>query len=220
MDWMDIRYVLSQDQEQGHLPTHGLLTQTLISSPKTLWILPCRLRDEYSNDVVFVRETSIEIKTLVDDILLQPIQVKEDFHSRICAAKVLGIFDDSGPVVKRDIADAIFKQEESLSRVSLDPKVPRQPQNSSLTTDGYKTANGDQAQPVNGNTIPKLGQPPPQILVMTLSREKRDSLVFLYLVQSSVSGEPCLVTYQRALPPPQEAGERHRLGRHLAVDPL
>lgn len=35
-------------------PVLGLLTQTIIKSPLTHWILPARLRNSFSNDVAFI----------------------------------------------------------------------------------------------------------------------------------------------------------------------
>ena len=71
-------------------PALGILTHTVVRSPVVKWILPARIRHEDKDDVVFVREDSIQIKEFVDCRYLEDIVVKTDFASTILSARVIG----------------------------------------------------------------------------------------------------------------------------------
>jgi hypothetical protein len=59
---IDITTVLARNEskkpsklpETGHVPGHGLLSQTVIESPIVHWILPINIRGFQSEDVAFI----------------------------------------------------------------------------------------------------------------------------------------------------------------------
>jgi hypothetical protein len=129
-------------------PSFGLLTQTLIESPVVKWIIPARIRHSSKNDVVFVRDRSIQIKEIRKEGLqgehsyLDDIAVKSDFDSTIRAARILGLPRTNAPSEPRPTGiDAIIKQEVTEpeppeSEVELHPELP--PQIIALTLESMK----------------------------------------------------------------------------------
>lgn len=71
-------------------PTCGILTRTLVRSPVINLIIPAQIRHKDNNDVVFVREDSLEIYELSREGDLQHVTTKADFGSSIRAAKAMG----------------------------------------------------------------------------------------------------------------------------------
>lgn len=71
----------------------GILSQTVIESQIINFILPVRLRSARHNDIVFVRDRSIQIFELQEDSQLVEVITKNDFVLRIRNAAVVGTFD-------------------------------------------------------------------------------------------------------------------------------
>ena len=127
-------------------PCFGLLTQNLIESPVIKWIIPARIRHSSMNDVVFVRDRSIQIKELRKEGMqgehsyLDDIAVKSDFDSTIRAARIFGLPRTNAPSEPRPTGiDAIVKQEitEPLEpELKLYPELP--PQLIALTLESMK----------------------------------------------------------------------------------
>ena len=124
-------------------PALGLLTRTLVDSPVVKLIIPARIRHASKNDVVFVRQNSIEIKQLRrhgdegESSYLQDIAVKNDFDSPIRTARIFGlprVFEEVAPDI-----DAILKQEyfaEPELEAGLNAELP--PQILALTLESMK----------------------------------------------------------------------------------
>lgn len=171
-------------------PVMGILTKTLFYSSVVNWIIPARIRHKDKNDVVFIRNTSIEIKEFSSEPLrdrLQDIAFKADFGSNICSARVLGDPCKAIPRLKVDPLTAIIKQEEEQSPRPMDIDVQ------------------------TSQTLP------PQMLVMALqSPTGGDNLIFLFAFHSPLN-EIRWIKYQHPLP--AYAHHAKRLGKHLAVDP-
>ncbi|CAG8048698.1 unnamed protein product [Penicillium olsonii] len=74
----------------ANLPV-GLLTQPLIPSPMTNWILPARIRHKNNNDVVFVGERGIQIKEALHSGHLEDVVEKTDFDGLPLGAKVINV---------------------------------------------------------------------------------------------------------------------------------
>ena len=86
--------------EVEKLPVLGVLTRTLVKSPVINFIIPARIRHTSpKNDLVFVRNDSIEIKEVISrntehkegpSAYLKDIIDKADFDSSIRSARILG----------------------------------------------------------------------------------------------------------------------------------
>ena len=74
-------------------PQCGILTKTVLESQLVNTILFARLRSPRRNDVVFVRNTSIQLLELQEDSRLVEIATVKDFGSRIRNACVVGSFE-------------------------------------------------------------------------------------------------------------------------------
>lgn len=160
---VDLQYIMSQHQAAASTeettdisstarpPVMGVLTRTMARSPVIKWILPARIRHESKNDVVFVRETSIELKEFVDGRYLQDVAFKSDFGENIRSVRILGAprkgFDGTIPL---NSLDAIIKQEDD------NPSEP-------METDFQEP--------------PKI---PPQVLVLALQSGRGESLAFVF----------------------------------------
>ncbi|PGH03778.1 hypothetical protein AJ80_08648 [Polytolypa hystricis UAMH7299] len=72
------------------LPLNGLLSRTVVQCPMIQWVLPARLRHSLHNDVIFVGETFIQIKELMEEGHLEDVTTKCDFDSKIVSATVVG----------------------------------------------------------------------------------------------------------------------------------
>lgn len=132
--------------EASKPPIFGLLTQTLIESPVIKSIIPARIRHSSKNDVVLVRDRSIQIKeirkegTQGEDSYLEDVAVKNDFDSTIRVARIFGSPRTNAPSELRPTGiDAIIKQEiidPSEPEVKLHPELP--PQMIALTLESMK----------------------------------------------------------------------------------
>lgn len=72
----------------------GVLTKTIVRSPVCKFILHARVRDRDFNDVVFVGEDFIHVKQVMHNGHLKHIATKDDFASRIRAAKTFSLDPD------------------------------------------------------------------------------------------------------------------------------
>jgi hypothetical protein len=91
---MDIRLIVSSEDAPPRSSTSipppiGILTRTLIYSPVMRWILPARIRHRDKNDVVFIRDNSVEIKEFNHDHLTEVVW-KADEAGTIRCARILG----------------------------------------------------------------------------------------------------------------------------------
>lgn len=95
-------------------PAMGILSRTLSSSQTTKWILPARIRCPAKNDLVFVSDTSIQLREFVtqSQAHLSDITGKLDFQTQILAAKVVSAHVEPIPVleatVKQTVEDSRF----------------------------------------------------------------------------------------------------------------
>ena len=149
---MDFSFVL-QDHNRNHggitdstrqahrPPALGVLTHTVVPSPVVKWILPARIRHEKKDDVIFVREDSIQIKEFVQGrCWLQDVTVKSDFAATILSARLIGVERQAEPIGQLDAAD-VFTRSESLSLgiETLDLEAPQRipPQILVMATESY-----------------------------------------------------------------------------------
>ncbi len=104
----------------------GVLSQTIIPSTTVRWILPARIRHPNHNDVIFVSESSIQLREFLPTLHLADTPARLDLGCRILAAKVLSCVDTT-PFI-----DQVVKQEE---REKDDSKLALPPQLLVLTLD-------------------------------------------------------------------------------------
>ena len=168
----------------------GALTQTLVKSPVIRSIIPARIRHADKNDVILVRNDSIEINEVIKvfnkdnriyDAYLTHIAGKADFDSTIRAAKVFGtprLYEE----VDKALQDVVEIKHE-------DNTFPPQ-------------------RPVYRPEIP------PQILAITLESSK---IVFLCTFYD-FSGHVRWLSKFRVLPDYAQTYSK-QLGEHIAVDP-
>lgn len=132
--------------EASRPPSLGLLTQTLIEGPVIKSIIPARIRHSSKNDVVLVRDRSIQIKEIRKEgtkgeySYLEDVAVKNDFDSTIRVARTFELPRTNAPSEPPPTGiDAIIKQEvtEPLEpEVKLHPELP--PQMIALTLESMK----------------------------------------------------------------------------------
>ena len=118
----------------------GVLTHTVVQSPVVRWILPGRIRHETKNDVISVREDSIQIQELVNDIYLQDVTVKSDFDSTILSARLIGTENEAEEAPQVNETEAVIEGESlSPERQIVDPETPRRipPQILVIATESY-----------------------------------------------------------------------------------
>lgn len=98
----------------------GVLSSTLSSSTSVRWILPARIRCPTHNDVIFVGETSIQVREFIDTanpgLLTSPF-AKLDLGFKILAAKVV-----SATLELVANIDAILGQTRDEDRFSINGK--------------------------------------------------------------------------------------------------
>ena len=168
----------------------GALTQTLVKSPVIRSIIPARIRHADKNDVILVRNNSIEINEVIKvfnkedricDAYLTHIAVKADFDSTIRAAKIFG--------------------------------RPRKYKKMDKALEGlYEIKNEDNTFPAQRSVYrPEI---PPQILAITLESSK---IVFLCTF-FDFSGHLQWLSNCRVLPDYAQTYSK-QLGEHIAVDP-
>ena len=138
--------------DRGHTPSiSGVLVRTVIPSPLVRWIIPARIRHKNKNDVIFVGDSSIEVKEYLGDSLRQVI-AKDDFDFTIRAARVIGTPPIPLTTEEPSGLDAIIKEEE-MEATSAD----------SMELDVFAS--------------PEV---PPQILVLAMESSLKDKLLFLF----------------------------------------
>ncbi|MCJ1249735.1 hypothetical protein MMC30_006961 [Trapelia coarctata] len=177
-------------------PTMGVLTRTVFRSPVTKLILPARIRHRHKNDVVFVQETSIEIKEYIHGNL-EHIAVKDDFGATIRSA---GVIREPRKRIMKVEPDTEADDESARDAILRQSSATKQPTPGSMDID---------------DTHPLHGMPP-QILVMALQSGPEDSLLFL----SASHDEPDALRFRSyQIPLPAKKEQSKRLGKHIAIDP-
>ncbi|OBT64806.1 hypothetical protein VE03_06553 [Pseudogymnoascus sp. 23342-1-I1] len=83
-------------------PKIGLLTQTVIDSPISNWILPARLGNVEDHDVVFIGDNLLQVKRLVKSGRLSEVGRVANLGSRIRNARVLGSLPWNPSAPKKD----------------------------------------------------------------------------------------------------------------------
>lgn len=83
-------------------PEIGIVSRTLSSSPTIRWILPARIRSPSKNDVVFVGDTSIQLREFITtgSTYLTDATGKLDLQTQILAAKVISAKLEPIPVLE------------------------------------------------------------------------------------------------------------------------
>ena len=171
-------------------PTVGLLTRTLCQSPVIRQIIPARIRHKTKNDVIFVRDNSIEIMEYRDGIL-QHVIVKDDFRARIRSAGVIGAPPSSTRSTGLNIMDTIIEQQRAES---------------------------EGADPMEVDPMLHFLDVPPQVLVLTLQTAREDFLLCLS-APVEVPHQTQFIVRRVPLPASDKDKEIERLGKHIAVDP-
>jgi hypothetical protein len=88
--------------EPGPAPELGVVSQTIATSSVVKWILPARIRSPAKNDVVFVGETSIQLREFVTSgsMHLSEVTGRLDFQTSILEAKVLSAKLEAIPILE------------------------------------------------------------------------------------------------------------------------
>ncbi|KAI9799557.1 MAG: hypothetical protein M1825_004483 [Sarcosagium campestre] len=159
---IDIQTILQHNREQqlpkapmtcsSSAPSVGVLSRTLVQSPKWTWIIPARIRHKDRNDVVFIGDSQVQIKELCPDGHLEEVAVKSDFPSRILHARVIGLPRKDAPS-------------------GLDAYIKKESDDDFFITDDADTSMSDFAD----NFV--LKRIPPHILVLSL---ECGSLLFMF----------------------------------------
>lgn len=124
-------------------PVIGLLTRTLVDSPVIKLIIPARIRHVSRNDVVFVRERSVEIKELCnhgsegESSYLREIAIKNDFDSPIRAARIFGM-PRSFEKLQSGIEAIVKRESTPMSCEDIVPRPQLPPQILVLTLESMK----------------------------------------------------------------------------------
>ena len=84
----------------------GFLSQTLHTSSTIRYILPARIRSKRQNDVVFVGESSIQLREFLPSGQLADVSAKVDLGAQILAARVISTWTEPLPFVEQ-----VIKQE-------------------------------------------------------------------------------------------------------------
>jgi hypothetical protein len=86
-------------------PELGILSRTITSSQAVRWILPARIRSPLKNDVVFVGETSIQLKEFITTgpTHLADVTAKLELQTEILAANVISAKLEPIPVLEATI---------------------------------------------------------------------------------------------------------------------
>ncbi|MCJ1282157.1 hypothetical protein MMC26_001480 [Xylographa opegraphella] len=138
--------------DRGYTPqVSGVLVRTVVPSPLIRWILPARIRHKNKSDVIFVGDSSIEVKEYRGDSLYEVV-TKDDFDATIRAARVIG----TPPILLRaeqpSGLDAITKKEDT----------------------------GEASADAMGLDLFASPEVPPQILVLAMESGLKDKLLFLF----------------------------------------
>jgi hypothetical protein len=103
--------------EPGSTPELGVVSRTIASSSVVKWILPAKIRSSAKNDVVFVGETSIQLREFVtsSSMHLSEVTGRLDFQTSILDAKVLSAKLEAIPTL-----EAIQHQTGASERFTID----------------------------------------------------------------------------------------------------
>jgi hypothetical protein len=111
------------------IPKVGLLSRTVIQSPMAQWILPARIRHPDKNDVIFVGDNFIQIKTLLcsgDIWYLEDVFTNTDFDAKIVSAKIINALPE---IALEDQIRMNAQREDNdvnMTRGSDEPAIPPQ----------------------------------------------------------------------------------------------
>ncbi|OBT88113.1 hypothetical protein VE02_03549 [Pseudogymnoascus sp. 03VT05] len=128
---VDIETILSGNAVQEGIklefskpPKVGLLTQTVIDSPNSNWILPARLGNVEDHDVVFIGDNLLQVKRLVKSGQLSEVGRVANLGSRIRNARVLGSIKWSPSAPKQDgsIRESSRKPNSGASKEYSEPE--------------------------------------------------------------------------------------------------
>ena len=91
------------EQSQPARPEMGLLSQTISASSTVKWIIPARIRNAARNDVVFVGDTSIQLREFVtgSEAYLTDVTGRFNFRTPILAAKVISATAEAIPFLEQ-----------------------------------------------------------------------------------------------------------------------
>ncbi|KAF2201275.1 hypothetical protein GQ43DRAFT_41412 [Delitschia confertaspora ATCC 74209] len=104
-------------KNQFEIPQLGVLSRTVLPSPVIKFILPARIRHRRENDVVFVGEDCVQIKSIREYGHLHHVATKSDFAGHIIAARVFG-------ESREEEAEFVtIKQEDGHAKATLPPQV-------------------------------------------------------------------------------------------------
>lgn len=189
---------LSNSPEKA--PSLGLLTQTLVRSSVTKWIIPARIRHKTKNDVLFIGADCVTIKEASGDYTLKNVAVKDDFDSPIRAARILG---DPRECDEGDKYNAVERAAKTftLTRGALTGQIYGE----------WPIRVGGAKNPESVAYLPR--ELPPHVLVLNL---ESNQLVFMCAVNGP-SNQPQLLSSQHPLPVARSLNQR--LGQRIAVDP-
>ena len=103
---------MAEDTESHNplYPNMGLLSRTLSSSQTIKWILPARIRSPNKDDLIFISDTSIQLREFVTQshAHLADITGKLDFQTQILAAKVVSAHVEPIPVLEATLEQEIY----------------------------------------------------------------------------------------------------------------
>lgn len=207
MEPMDLRHLLARNTapeqqvdgtsigQAARTPQMGVVTRTVVRSPVVRLIVPARIRHNDHNDIVFVHETHIEVKEFMPEGHFQKVAIKADFDAAIRSARAVGL--PAKPMVQLEPTgiDAIIKPETGLL------------EDADTWSDPVEMDIGHHAGPAV----------PPQLLVLTLSNDVHDTLLFLGAVPGPAD-EIRFACSAKELPRIENTFHQ-QLGKHLAVDP-
>jgi len=213
---LSIASIADQSSNAGNAQ-RGLFSSTLFPSSSVQTILSAQLVAKGKWDVIFVRRHHVTFKELV----VEETTTIGDYYGAEEGAN----------------EDRTYEQRH-LDDCRLDTAFEKSDFDSVITGAKILQISG----PIPDRTVPGIGQNergwqetfesnpfPPHVLVLTLRRDKLDSLALLFASDQTGARHARLGMYQRRLPQPnmESAGsgqpefrEAPRLGSHLAVEPL
>ena len=107
----------------GRSEKMGTLIRTVVTSPEIKWAFEAQIRDKAHNDIVFVRERSLELKERAHNYRLDDIAFKADFESTIRAAIVIGTPQVIPQVIYGNEANAIDSSREIKYAHEVPPQM-------------------------------------------------------------------------------------------------
>lgn len=90
-------------------PEMGILSQTLSPSQTTRWILPARIRCPSKNDLVFISDTSVQLREFVSNgqAHLADVTAKLNLRTQILAAKVISTRLEPIPILEATLKQSL-----------------------------------------------------------------------------------------------------------------